>query len=434
MRHLKRLFPLAGFVALLFAGPAFAEDYRLQPGDVLQFSILSANPISERLVIDLGGQINVPVGGRFEAGGLTLEELRQAVVGRLKVGSFPIGRDENGRAVWDAVFPEAIVLDIAEYRPVFMSGDILTPGAQPFRPGMTVRQAISVAGGASPFRTRQDPSLELLGAKEQELALLARETSLRFQAARIEAELAEAEAPAFDAVPDNGLDAGKRAALRQSEQDLFDTRRQDFTEHRNTISQGILTIEKRSELLAESQKNLEEENRSYHEELERVEALFSKGLVQVGRLNDAQRLVFLVASRALDTSAEVARLDRELVEMRRSYEEASTDRRMQNLANQKQASLDLLSTQAELERLRQRLQFFQPRDSEPTVELVRGETQGVVAATLDTAVMPGDTVVVRLNDVPAASGAAREASAPAEAKTASNTASKPVPKPTPKKR
>lgn len=412
MRNLIGLIPLAAISALFFAGPVSAQDYRLQPGDILQFSILGANPVNQRLTVDLGGQVNVPVGGSFEAAGRTIEDLRQSVVDRLKSGSFPLGTDESGGAIWATIFPEAVVLDIAEYRPIFLSGDVLTPGAQAFRPGTTVRQAISVAGGASPFRSRLDPSLELLGAEDQQRTLMARETSFRLELARLEAELAGADAPAFDAVPDNGLDRAGREALQSNEQETFETRERDFVERRNTISEGIRTIERRSELLAESQRNLEEENRLYREELERVQGLYSQGLVQVGRLNEAQRLVFLVASRALDTSAEITRLERELFEMRRSYEEAATDRRIQNLESQKQASLSLLTTQAELARLRQRLEFFQPRGVEPTVEIVRAGEAGNVQAGLDTPLLPGDTVVVRLNDVPEAQGVGRQVSIP----------------------
>lgn len=402
MRNLGRMICLAGMGAALLAAPAVAQEYRLQPGDILDFAVLGANPITQRLSVDLAGQINVPVGGRFDAAGRTIEELQGEVVDRLKAGSFPLGTDENGRTVWDAIFPEAIVLDIAEYRPVYLSGDVLTPGAQPFRAGTSVRQAISVAGGASPFRTRQDPALELLGAQEQQRTLLARETAVRLELARLDAELAGAESPSFDTVEENGLEAGEREELVANERATFDTRKRDLEEHRNTIAEGIRTIETRRELLSESQSNLEEENRLYREELDRVQGLYTQGLVQVGRLNEAQRLLFLVASRALDTSAEIARLERELVEMRRSYEQAATTRRITNLADQKEASLTLLSTQAELERLRQRLEFFQPRDVEPTVEIVResgGEAQ-TLAATLDTRLLPGDTVVVRLNDAP----------------------------------
>lgn len=421
MRNLIGLIPLAAISALFFAGPVSAQDYRLQPGDILQFSILGANSVNQRLTVDLGGQVNVPVGGSFEAAGRTIEDLRQSVVDRLKSGSFPLGTDESGGAIWATIFPEVVVLDIAEYRPIFLSGDVLTPGAQAFRPGTTVRQAISVAGGASPFRSRLDPSLELLGAEDKQRTLMARETSFRLELARLEAELAGADAPAFDAVLNNGLDRAGHEALQSNEQETFETRERDFVERRNTISDGIRTIERRSELLAESQKNLENENQLYREELERVQGLYSQGLVRVGRLNEAQRLLFLVASRALDTSAEISRLERELFEMRRSYEEAATDRRMQNLESQKQAFLSLLTTQSELARLRQRLEFLQPRGVEPTVEIVRAGEAGNVQAGLDTLLMPGDTVVVRLNDVPEAQGIGRQVSIPSGADRVAST-------------
>ncbi|WAJ29176.1 polysaccharide biosynthesis/export family protein [Antarcticirhabdus aurantiaca] len=397
-----RLTAVLGLGVALFAASAQAQEYRLQPGDVLNFVVLGANRIDQRIAVDLDGQISVPVGGRFEAAGRTVAELQAEVAEKLKSGSFPIGADQNGRTVWDVIPPEAIVLDIAEYRPIYVSGDILTPGSQPFRSGTSVRQAIAVAGGASPFRTRQDPALELLGSEEQRRALLAQETGIELQIERLNAELKDGGVPAFESVRDNGLDPAQRDELLRNEQELFSTRQRDLDERRATIRQGIETIETRRDLLTESNENLQKETRLYQEELKRVEGLYAKGLVQVGRLNEAQRSVFLVASRSLDVSAELARLDRELVEMRSSLEEATTQRRSESLAQLKAASLELVATRAQIERLSQRLQYFSPRETEPTVEIMRdgGGRSERVAATLDTTLLPGDTVVVRLNDAP----------------------------------
>src|SRR5690606_12292431 len=43
--------------------------------------------------------------------------------------------------------PQRVLVSVAEYRPVYVSGDVASPGEQRYRPGLTVRQAISLAGG-----------------------------------------------------------------------------------------------------------------------------------------------------------------------------------------------------------------------------------------------------------------------------------------------
>ena len=59
--------------------------------------------------------------------------------------------------------PEEITVDIAEYRPVYVSGDVSKPGELGYRVGMTVRQVVALAGGYDllRFRADRDPTMEL---------------------------------------------------------------------------------------------------------------------------------------------------------------------------------------------------------------------------------------------------------------------------------
>lgn len=402
MLHLRDLPILLGVGLLIVTSPAHAEAYRIQSGDVLNFAILGANNIDQRITVDLDGQVRVPVGGSFKAAGLTVEELHEEIVSKLKSGSFPLGTDANGRTVWDAIFPQAITLNIAEYRPVFVSGDVLNPGMQPFRSGTTVRQVLAVAGGASPFRSQQDPTLELLGSAEQYRSLLAQQIGVQLTTERVRAELASEPEPTFSNIPDNGLAASERTELEQTERATFEARTRDLSQEQATINQGIQSIEVRRGLLIKSQANLEGETKIYEDELKRSEGLYAKGLVQVSRLNDARRALFLVSTRSLDTSAEVARLERELVEMRQSLEKSVSDQKAENLKAMKTATLELASVKASLERLSQRMKFLSPRDQLPTIKIVRTEngSAATIAAALDMPVRPGDTLLVKLNDTP----------------------------------
>lgn len=44
------------------------------------------------------------------------------------------------------VTPDQVMLANSEFRPVYLNGDVAKPGEQTFRPGMTVRQAVALAG------------------------------------------------------------------------------------------------------------------------------------------------------------------------------------------------------------------------------------------------------------------------------------------------
>ena len=50
---------------------------------------------------------------------------------------------------------------IAEYRPIYVNGDVSKPGEYPYRPSITARQLVAVAGGYDILRTRMNnPYLE----------------------------------------------------------------------------------------------------------------------------------------------------------------------------------------------------------------------------------------------------------------------------------
>jgi polysaccharide export outer membrane protein len=61
-----------------------------------------------------------------------------------------------------------VYVNITEYRPFFVNGEVTKPGGYPYQPGLTVRKAISLAGGFTPraslskiFVIHEDDSLGL---------------------------------------------------------------------------------------------------------------------------------------------------------------------------------------------------------------------------------------------------------------------------------
>ncbi len=53
----------------------------------------------------------------------------------------------DGREIQHLILANEIVVTVVGYRAVYVSGHVVKPGEYPFRPGITVRQAIAIAGG-----------------------------------------------------------------------------------------------------------------------------------------------------------------------------------------------------------------------------------------------------------------------------------------------
>jgi polysaccharide export outer membrane protein len=78
------------------------------------------------------GKLNYPFLGELTVKGLTLAELEQLITGGLK-GAYLVNPN--------------VTVSIGEYRPFFVHGEVKKPGSFTFQPGLTLEQAIAMAGG-----------------------------------------------------------------------------------------------------------------------------------------------------------------------------------------------------------------------------------------------------------------------------------------------
>jgi polysaccharide biosynthesis/export protein len=83
----------------------------------------------------------LPLVGEFKAEGLTTSELEDEIETRLKEDHFLVG-------------PQ-VSLQVQTYRPFYVLGEFANPGSYEYRDGMTVAEALAVAGGNTYRRTHQ---------------------------------------------------------------------------------------------------------------------------------------------------------------------------------------------------------------------------------------------------------------------------------------
>lgn len=72
MRH-----HIAAFVAMAYfstAPGAIAADYRIQPGDILELSVLGAPELQQKTRINLGGNVSFPLVDLLGVGGLIVDQ------------------------------------------------------------------------------------------------------------------------------------------------------------------------------------------------------------------------------------------------------------------------------------------------------------------------------------------------------------------------
>lgn len=123
-----------------FAKPQSNEPYTLDSGDKLRVTVFGQPDLSGEFAVDGSGMIAIPLIPPVIAGGLTTTELQSSIAEAL---SRTLLRNPN------------VSVQVIEFRPFYILGEVTRAGQYPFVNGMTVQSAIAIAGGFT-YRAYQD--------------------------------------------------------------------------------------------------------------------------------------------------------------------------------------------------------------------------------------------------------------------------------------
>ena len=101
----------------------------------MAISVVGYPDLTRKAIVTTAGAITLPFIGSIVVAGKTGEEARTLLQSRFA---------ERG-----VVRGAELTVEIAEYAPVYVNGDVTKPGAYSYRPGMTVRHAVALASGYS---------------------------------------------------------------------------------------------------------------------------------------------------------------------------------------------------------------------------------------------------------------------------------------------
>ena len=136
------------------AAPVGPRTYVLRPNDQVRVQVYNEPNATGVYTIDGGGYVSVPLAGRVHAAGLTLAELERAIT-----------KHVDGSILKDP----HVNVQVATYGPVYIRGEVKQPGQFPYAPGLTIGDAVALAGG---YTYRADESVAYVrgSASPQEIA------------------------------------------------------------------------------------------------------------------------------------------------------------------------------------------------------------------------------------------------------------------------
>lgn len=114
-----------------------SSDYLIGSDDVLDVNVWKEQELTRTLQVRPDGKISMPLLNDVQAAGLTPTQLAQAITDKLK-------------KYLTAPQVTVMITQINSQR-VYVTGEVTRPGAYPVLPGMSILQAITSAGGLTPF-------------------------------------------------------------------------------------------------------------------------------------------------------------------------------------------------------------------------------------------------------------------------------------------
>ncbi len=404
--------PLAFILAMFLVGlqlhshhPALAGDaavYRLDTSDKIRIKVFEWRPTTDQVVewksmndtyiVGPAGDVSISLLGDVSARGRTLSEFSRrigiAMRDRMKIDVLP-----------------NIAVEIVEYRPIFITGDVQKPGAYPFQPGLTTIKAVAVAGGLG----RRDESSRRVGRElistEGDLELnLAERRSLMARRARLEAEISGRHKITYPTALD-GKNAGTQAIMRR-EAALFSIEKRSFEERLETLARRKERLQKEVETVRAQMKNHEKQMKLARLMLKNIEDLMSRNLTIKPRHMNAQRNVYQLESVGLRLSADLRVILENIANVEATAQEVRNQRRSTAIQRLRETDLRISQLTRRIEtlerlyvdtaRLSRQAAYGRKISYSYTIRRQGTDAGKKIVANEATFIRPGDTIEVEI--------------------------------------
>ena len=108
-------------------------NYRLGSGDKIRVVVYTESDLSGEYLVDGAGLVQLPLLGQMQAAGLTIHDFQAQMVAKFVSEDYL----KNPR----------VSVEVENYRPFYIIGEVKSPGQYPYVSGMNALNAVALAGG-----------------------------------------------------------------------------------------------------------------------------------------------------------------------------------------------------------------------------------------------------------------------------------------------
>jgi polysaccharide biosynthesis/export protein len=376
------------------SAPVMAESYTLDTGDALRIAIFGEPAFPLDTMIDDRGRISLPLLGDVEARGVTPADLAQRI--------------RKAFQEQKLLIDPFVQVEVREYRPFFISGAVAQPGPYPYKPGITVRHALAIAGG---FKVQtidnQAPALRIADLRSERANLLIDEYRQRTRIERLRAESLDQDT--FKAplerpmeIPANLLDD-----IVMAEKHQLMARQGAYRSDIRHLEDSLVRAKKDEELLDTARKERENAAKFQLQQLEASRKLQKKGLATNTNLLTAERTQNSYQIDLAEANVNQAKVRQEIMDLENELRGKKGVRKLNLVTELEQEQLAFAKTQSALRYVNDKLLYVSIYGEQRTFDDLQGavrvviyrkgsEQNGPIEAKEDTDVQAGDIIDVSI--------------------------------------
>jgi polysaccharide biosynthesis/export protein ExoF len=315
--------------------------------------------------------VTIPGLGRVSIGGMTISQFEEALTER---ATGIAGRD---------IF---VTVEVSEYRPIFITGNVPRFGPLPWQPGLTIEQAIAAVGGVAQIQAA-DTLIQRRRAELDEQRLLA--AMSRLQAEQQDAERIE---PPDELIKLAGNSEAQK--LISAQLALMQSRRTSMQKQLESLASGKSLANEELKALRIQQSKLDDQLQLRRKQRERIQSLLDQKLTVVDRALEENIKVSDLEEKHANLSVAIARVQATITNF---------DRDALNIADARKSDVDteIIRVERELAQTRAVLNVIKAPDQEQELSIRysisrrgKGNEVRLIEANASSLLMPGDLLSV----------------------------------------
>lgn len=310
--------------------------------------------LNQEFTVSSSGTLSLPLAGDVRVGGMSTTDAARAIADRLQIKMGLVHSPDTS-------------IDVVQFRPFYVVGQVDRPGEFVYRPGLSVVQAVSIAGGLRKVGDLRALTREFISGTGDVSLLLNERDNLLARRARLQAEQKQLAMVALPAELQSRVQVPSVALALEQENLIFNARREALVTQVRALEQLRAFLDNEAGSLQSQLKLEDKQLQLVKRELQGVTGLVDKGLAVMPRQLALERTLAQV---------EADRLRAETSILRAKQESSKAELAMLELQNKhaNEIAAELRLVDVKLQELIRKLE---------TSERLLAETKAVAASQLD---------------------------------------------------